>query len=196
MFFCHFSNFIKLGSKKLSFLGITESISLQEDGNVTTSLISKLLSMTSIVTAVLHNENTNILPMNDNHTSSSSLLHKSSSYDKLINGIHLDTNYRITAVQRLERNDSCPVLIKLHNPLISSSDYQGSYSRGSPEWNRLTVDERNQLSCVDGEFWINFYEFMDTFSTLEVIHLDSETSKDEPSLRGKCPWNIKFWRGN
>lgn len=143
--------------------------------------------MTSIVTAVVSNENSTITPINGTPVTSS--------YERLANGIYLSTNYRVIEVQRLDHKDSCPILIKLRNPLGTSSDYIGSWGKDSMEWSRLTNDERKTLSCEDGEFWMSYYDFMKIFTSLEVIHLDAETSKDEPTLRGKCPWCIKFWRG-
>ena len=38
-------------------------------------------------------------------------------------------------------------------------------------------------------------DFMKTFTHMEVIHLDEETSKDEVTLRGKTPWNVKQYQG-
>ncbi|XP_015783645.1 calpain-C [Tetranychus urticae] len=167
--------------------GVAESISLREEPTSCSTLINKLLSMTSIVTAVVSNENTAITPINGSPVSSS--------YERLANGIYLATNYRVIEVQRLDHKESCPILIKLRNPLGTSSDYIGSWGKDSIEWSRLTNDERKTLSCDEGEFWMSYYDFMKIFTSLEVIHLDAETSKDEPTLRGKCPWCIKFWRG-
>ena len=33
-------------------------------------------------------------------------------------------------------------------------------------------------------------------SGLEVIHLDGDTSRDEPSLQGKAPWAVRVFKGN
>lgn len=38
-------------------------------------------------------------------------------------------------------------------------------------------------------------EFVKTFSHLEVVHLDGETSKDEPTLRNKISWHMRMWQG-
>lgn len=34
------------------------------------------------------------------------------------------------------------------------------------------------------------------YNTLQIIHLDAETAKDEPSLRGRLPWHMRFLRGS
>lgn len=41
-----------------------------------------------------------------------------------------------------------------------------------------------------------YNEFLKTFSDIEVIHLDDETSRDEPSLRHKASWYMKVWQGS
>lgn len=40
-----------------------------------------------------------------------------------------------------------------------------------------------------------YSDFVRTFSQLEVIHLDGETSRDEPSLRHKTPWISRVYQG-
>ena len=154
-------------------------------------MISKLLSMTSVVTAIIHNENST-------HTSNSnvtSLNHFNSQCERLANGIFLHTCYRISEIEKIESFDNSLILIKLLNPLGLSTDYIGSWSKESNEWSRLSTEEKARFACKEGEFWMSYDDFMKTFTHLEVIHLDSETSKDEPSLRGKTSWFIKLWRG-
>ena len=36
----------------------------------------------------------------------------------------------------------------------------------------------------DGDFWMSYNDWLKTFTHIEVIHLDSDTAKDEPSLLG------------
>ncbi|XP_074601219.1 calpain C isoform X2 [Brevipalpus obovatus] len=195
--------------------GVNESISLGEDSIVTPSLIIDLLSMTSIITAVHETSDVTSSRLGE-EVSSDESCEKVSSYQppekKMLNkmvpkeilsekkakaskkvvGIDSAMSYRVVALHRMDRADGCPYLIKLHNPLIGDLDNR---PKSSIDWFRLSSAEKNQLTCEEGEFWLNFRDFLKTFASLEVIHLDSETSKDEPSLRGKSPWFIKFWRG-
>ena len=39
----------------------------------------------------------------------------------------------------------------------------------------------------DGDFWMSYNDWLKTFTHIEVIHLDSDTAKDEPSLLGQKP---------
>lgn len=40
-----------------------------------------------------------------------------------------------------------------------------------------------------------YADFLKTFTVMEVIHLDEETSKDEVTLRHKTPWNVRQYIG-
>jgi calpain-9 len=39
---------------------------------------------------------------------------------------------------------------------------------------------------------MTYIDFIRTFTHLEVVHLDSETARDEPSMQGKTRWNMRF----
>lgn len=89
-------------------------------------------------------------------------------------------------------------LVKLRNPLGPSSEYIGPWSRESPEWTDIEPHEheRLQLKTLDGEFWMCYPDFVKTFTHLEVVHLDSDTSRDEPSLHNKNTWQMRLFQGN
>jgi len=38
-------------------------------------------------------------------------------------------------------------------------------------------------------------DFLKTFSQMEVVHLDGETSREELSLRGKVAWDVRQFQG-
>ena len=42
-------------------------------------------------------------------------------------------------------------------------------------------------ACLEkeGDFWMSYNDWLKTFTHIEVIHLDSDTAKDEPSLIGE-----------
>lgn len=42
---------------------------------------------------------------------------------------------------------------------------------------------------------ISYSDFVKTFSHLEVVHLDSDTSRDEPSLHHKNTWQMRLYQG-
>lgn len=41
-----------------------------------------------------------------------------------------------------------------------------------------------------------YADFLKTFTHMEVVHLDQETSKDEASLRHKSAWNVRQYQGS
>lgn len=166
--------------------GITESISIKDPTRLS-DILNKLLVMTSIVTSVVQNEKSNDRGSRQTN-------------DRLANGISSATNYRVMAVEKVETiNGDIVQLVRLRNPLGLSNDFIGSWNKDSMEWKSVSDDTKNKLNMkytIEGEFWMTYSEFLKVFNILEIIHLDFETSKDEPSLRGRQPWHMKFLRGS
>lgn len=162
--------------------GITESIPIRQDATSCARLLHKLLDMTSIITC-------SVQPPNQvrSHT------------EKLTNGIQIGINYRIYSIERVETfNGDAIQLIKIRNPLGQSSEYTGPGSVDSPEWSDTPPQEleRIQGKLQEGEFWMPFSDFVQTFTHLEVVHLDNDTSRDEPSLHHKSTWQMRLYQGN
>ena len=83
-----------------------------------------------------------------------------------------------------------------------SSSYMGSWAPGSSDWEEVDIDEKERVGArrspspgMEGEFWMTYMDFIRTFTHLEVVHLDSETARDEPSMQGKNRWNMRFYSG-
>ena len=83
-----------------------------------------------------------------------------------------------------------------------SSSYMGSWAPGSSDWEEVDIDEKERVGArrspspgMEGEFWMTYMDFIRTFTHLEVVHLDSETAWDEPSMQGKIRWNMRFYSG-
>jgi hypothetical protein len=94
-------------------------------------------------------------------------------------------------------------LIRLRDPLADSSfgqnsGYNGDWSSYSNQWERVSIQERDRLlGQLDvGEFWMSFVDFITNFTHLECVHLDSDTSRDEPSLSDKHRrWLMRLYQG-
>ncbi|XP_054168204.1 calpain-C-like [Oppia nitens] len=166
--------------------GISEPIIIKDTQRLM-DVMSKLLSMTSIITAVVQKE-------------SSTETNNRSVCEKMANGIVIGNNYRVMAIEKVEPiNGDIVQLVRLRNPIGLSNDYIGTWNKDSIEWKSVGEDIKNKFNhkyTIDGEFWMTFNEFIKVFTVLEVIHLDLETSKDEPSLKGHNPWHMKFLRSN
>ncbi|XP_031347677.1 calpain-C isoform X2 [Photinus pyralis] len=163
--------------------GITESVSLKQDNIMCTRLLHKFLEMTTIITCSLQAPNTQ----------------GRSQMEKTSNGVQIGTNYRLYAVDQVEKFSGEVVqLVKLKNPLSQLTDYMGFWWSDSQEWSEILPPEQERLrqQTLDGEFWMPYSDFIKTFTHLEVVHLDSDTSRDEPSLHSKCMWQMRLYQGS
>lgn len=162
--------------------GIAESVSLRADPTTCGRLLAKLLDLTSLVTAVVTSSHSSKTPA-----------------EKLASGIVFGINYRIYCIEKVESYSGEQVtLVRIRTPLGTTAEYLGAWGRGSPEWDTVPPREKERLNLkymADGEFWMAYSDFVRTFSHLEVIHLDGETSRDEPSLRHKTPWISRVYQG-
>ncbi|KAF2879870.1 hypothetical protein ILUMI_26300 [Ignelater luminosus] len=163
--------------------GITESIPIKQDAAVCARLLHKFLEMTTIITCSVQPPNFQLR----------------SHVEKLPNGIQIGTNYRLYAVERVEKFSGEAVqLVKLRNPLNQSAEYIGSWCNESQEWAEIPPQEQERLKqrASDEEFWMSYADFIKTFTHLEVVHLDSDTSRDEPSLHSKYMWQMRLFQGS
>ncbi|KOC63877.1 Calpain-C, partial [Habropoda laboriosa] len=164
--------------------GITESIAIRQDPTACGRVLGKLLDMTSLITCTVNNNQQQIR----------------ASTEKLANGIQMGINYRLYAIERVETfNGEAVQLVKLRNPLGPGREYVGAWARGGLEWDEVPPMERERLAVrnmAEGEFWISYSDFVKTFTHLEVVHLDAETSRDEPSLHSKHTWQMKLYQGS
>ncbi|XP_023016571.1 calpain C [Leptinotarsa decemlineata] len=161
--------------------GITESIPIRQDAPSCARLLHKLLDMTSIVTCTVQNPN-----QVRSHT------------EKLANGVQVGINYRLYALERVDTFSGEGVqLLKVRNPLGQPSEYIGSWYADCPEYSEIPPPELERLQgkLQEGEFWMPFPHFTKTFTHLEVVHLDSDTSRDEPSLHNKNTWQMRLYQG-
>lgn len=94
-------------------------------------------------------------------------------------------------------NGEAVQLIKLRNPLGPAMEYVGAWGRDSPEWSEVSQQESERIKSktIEDEFWMSYSDFIKTFTNLEVVHLDSDTSRDEPSLHNKNMWQMRLYQG-
>lgn len=120
-------------------------------------------------------------------------------------GLNPGTNYRLCSLDKAETLMGDTVqLIRLRDPLADSSfgqtsGYNGDWSNYSNQWERVSLQERDRLlGQLDvGEFWMAFVDFITNFTHLECVHLDSDTSRDEPSLADKSRrWLMRLYQGS
>jgi hypothetical protein len=183
--------------------GITESMPIKSDQfNIRPPMLHGLLDCTSIVTCTinsnLNNNNNNSNNINSNNNNNNNNHHMTAV------GLDSGTNYRLCSLDKAETLMGDTVqLIRLRDPHADSSfgqtsGYNGDWSSYSNQWERVSMQERDRLlGQLDvGEFWMAFVDFITNFTHLECVHLDSDTSRDEPSLSDKNRrWLMRLYQG-
>ena len=120
---------------------------------------------------------------------------------KLANGISLGTNYRVYDVEKVQTMTGELVQL-VHLRAGDTASYIGSWAPGSQEWQEVDPQEMDRIGArrspvpgMEGEFWMPYMDFIKTFTHLEVVHLDSETARDEPSMGTKQRWSMRYYSG-
>jgi len=164
--------------------GVVETIPLRDDPTMTGRLLLNLLDMTSLVTATVQVEKEN----NNKVTGHN---------DRLANGINVGTNYRLLSIDKVSTVTGELVQL-VHLDSGDSNAYVGTWGPTSLTWQEVDNQERNRLGVShadQGEFWMSYTDFMKTFTHLEIVHLDSETARDEPGMADKERWNLRLYTG-
>ena len=107
--------------------------------------------------------------------------------DKLPNGVVLGENYRILSVDAAYNNKTND-----ESKIVRLRSTTGIHR--APASNGDILDVSN-VKLSKGEFFMPFKSWVNTFTHLEVVHLDGDTSRDEPSLQDKVPWVVRLYQG-
>ncbi|KAG8190280.1 hypothetical protein JTE90_025793 [Oedothorax gibbosus] len=154
--------------------GITESLAVGYDATHCAKTITKLLKMTTIITSV-----------------SQSQKQPKNALEKMVNGLIIGINYRVVEIQKMQTKDFKDViLVWLKRPDYVDSQYNEINEEIISEIKDINIRvERNQFCML-------LDDFVSTFSNLEVVHLDGDTSRAEGSLKSRDHWHVKLWHGH
>ncbi|XP_058461585.1 calpain-B-like [Malaya genurostris] len=87
-------------------------------------------------------------------------------------------------------------LIRLRNPWGDGMEWNGAWSDRSKEWDAIPKAQRKAIGLTidnDGEFWMNFQDFVRYFDRVEICNLSPDPFDDpEASLRG---WQVSTVNG-
>lgn len=93
-------------------------------------------------------------------------------------------------------------LLRVRNPWGDGREWSGPWCDGSPEWNNVTSQEKQELDLrfhEDGESWMSFRDFCANFDRVEVCLLGSLEPTDGslgPTTEGKeNKWANQIYRG-
>ncbi|XP_055940429.1 calpain-C-like isoform X1 [Argiope bruennichi] len=154
--------------------GITESVSVGYESVHCAKVINKLLKMTTVVTAITQRQ-----------------MQQRNAAEKLPNGILAGINYRVVELQKVQTKDFVDIiLVWLRKPLYIDSEYKGQCEEYLHEIKDINIRLGNDQFCMPLD------EFVTTFTTLEIVHLDGDTSRAETSLKSRDPWHVKLWHGH
>ncbi|XP_030019873.2 calpain-C isoform X1 [Manduca sexta] len=152
--------------------GITESIVVSELPNP--EVLKTLLSCTSVVTA--HH-----LPLQ--------------AEDRNIPGLELEMNYRITDIQQVHTTDKPVYLLRLRRPPTPGETRVSHIVVDQALWKTVLQYERDRLLNTTKGFWMMYEDFLRLFPRIDMVHLDAETSRAEPSLADITKWHMKTHHG-
>ncbi|XP_069799462.1 calpain-1 catalytic subunit-like [Dendropsophus ebraccatus] len=100
--------------------------------------------------------------------------------------------YSIIGVAEVEYNGRKIPLLRLRNPW-GQVEWNGPWSDNSSMWSELDKATRKtlQVTCEDGEFWMQMDDFMRCFDTLEICSL----TPDLACCDYAHPWNANSFEG-
>ncbi|XP_062873308.1 calpain-2 catalytic subunit-like [Trichomycterus rosablanca] len=100
--------------------------------------------------------------------------------------------YSLTGAEVVHVYGSPVQLVRLRNPW-GQVEWTGAWSDDSSEWNQVLPEEKSKLdySADDGEFWMEFSDFIHNFSRLEICNLTPDTLTSD----GVARWSYHQFEG-
>ncbi len=89
-------------------------------------------------------------------------------------------------------------LIRIRNPWGNEAEWKGAWSDGSPEWQYIPQEEKENLGInfdADGEFWMSYKDFRGYFDQLEICNLTPD-ALDEGDFSSRPRWEVATFEGS
>ncbi|GFS18077.1 calpain-9 [Elysia marginata] len=160
--------------------GISETIDLQKKNEVSPELYSlmvKSYNMKTLMGAAI------FLPPNVRGTGEV----------RKANGLYMGHAYSITGLKQIPTGRGTVNLVRLRNPW-GRREWNGSWSDNSPEIRSLSRELKESLdfhSLEDGEFWMNYDDFVFNIDELQMCHLSPDAFLAELADNDKKQqWNV------
>uniref|UniRef100_A0A8B9KZF0 Calpain-2 catalytic subunit-like n=1 Tax=Astyanax mexicanus TaxID=7994 RepID=A0A8B9KZF0_ASTMX len=101
--------------------------------------------------------------------------------------------YSLTAAVEVHVSGRPVQLVRLRNPW-GQVEWTGAWSDDSKEWDRVLPEEKAKLdySADDGEFWMEYSDFLNQYSKIEICNLTPDTLSSE----GVCRWSCYQFEGS
>ena len=99
------------------------------------------------------------------------------------NGLVMGHAYSVTKVLQLRDGRH---FVRVRNPWGDQQEWTGAWSDSSPEWKELSKSDRESFGLTvdtDGEWWMEWKDFVDNFDEVEICH---------PSIEDQLPLKVMF----
>lgn len=99
----------------------------------------------------------------------------------LQNGLVSGHAYSVTDLRRILHGQQPVNLIRIRNPHGDSKEWRGRWSEWSQEMQQISPEDRQQLGLIqrdDGEFWMDFEDFLANFDVLDICNLTPDAVGD------------------
>ncbi|XP_041352940.1 calpain-9-like [Gigantopelta aegis] len=106
---------------------------------------------------------------------------------KLKNGLVAGHAYSVTDLREIQMKSDHGqghiTLIRVRNPWGNKIEWNGPWSDRSAEWLSIPVHLRQSMGLIqrdNGEFWMDFRDFLQNFDVLDICNLSPNTMADMP----------------
>ncbi|CAI2349809.1 unnamed protein product [Caenorhabditis sp. 36 PRJEB53466] len=106
---------------------------------------------------------------------------------QLSTGLVCGHAYSITAIHNITYSGEDLTLLRLRNPWGNEKEWNGAWSDGSSEWQKIDEATKKQIDVQfarDGEFWMNFYDFFANFTQMEICNLTADIFDEIAEMTG------------
>lgn len=129
--------------------------------------------------------------MNMNSMMGCSINPKEHREEELPGGLYGGHAYSITKIVKTEINRREVELLRLRNPW-GRKEWTGAWGDSSREWNSVSDEQKRKIGLLprdDGEFWMDYDDWLSRFEVLQFCHLSPDGLSDEVATdMGKHGW--------
>jgi calpain len=112
------------------------------------------------------------------------------------NGLVRGHAYSITAIHTVNTQRGSITLLRIRNPWGNDQEWNGPWSDNAPEWQYVSYEQRQKMQVEfkhDGEFWMDFGDFVREFEELEACNLGPAVMNEIAEMTGvdqvqQSPW--------
>ncbi|CAD5113076.1 DgyrCDS2268 [Dimorphilus gyrociliatus] len=122
---------------------------------------------------------------------------------RLENGLVIGHAYSITDVRNVTVETPTVsgqiAMIRIRNPWGNEAEWKGAWSDGSPEWEYIPEEERQNIGLTfeaDGEFWMSFDDFSNNFQRMEICHLGPDSIPEGEGVKWEMSLMEGSWKRN